>query len=169
MHARNFGDDLQTYTVKKTGTNKYKKSNVVIIPQMASSIIKDAVKRSKSGYLFENPRTGKPYGNIKRTWATALKFAKIEDFRFHDLRHTFGTYALLATRDLKGVQEAMNHSTIGQTSKYAHILNERKAEVMALTNSLISRMVVRNVAKIDSVVSKNSSGKGLRTNRGIPS
>lgn len=43
------------------------------------------------GYLFVNPNTGKPYTDIKKAWHTALKEAKIENFRFHDLRHTVGT------------------------------------------------------------------------------
>ena len=44
-----------------------------------------------SGYLFENPRTGKPIKDVKTAWRSALRDAGILDLRFHDLRRTLGT------------------------------------------------------------------------------
>lgn len=39
-------------------------------------------------YVFTNPQTGQPYNDIKISFHSLLKKAKIEDFRFHDFRHT---------------------------------------------------------------------------------
>jgi integrase len=104
-------------------------------------MIDERIKRSKSGYLFENPVTGNPFNGIKKAWSSILKDAGIEDFRFHDNRHTFGTYANLASNDLKGVSEVIGHSTVAQTSKYVHTASAKKVEIITLVNDLISAMI----------------------------
>lgn len=49
------------------------------------------------------PRSGpyvfggeKPYGAIKTAWLAAFRRAGIESCRFHDIRHTWATYAVLS-------------------------------------------------------------------------
>src|SRR5262245_7212766 len=52
-------------------------------------------------------------------WKRALAAAGIEDFRFHDLRHTFATRLLRATNNLELVQKALAHEDIATTVRYA--------------------------------------------------
>ena len=59
--------------------------------------------------------------NFRRRWHRAKMQAELTDFRFHDLRHTFGTWARKGGADLIGIKEAMNHSSIAMTMRYAHI------------------------------------------------
>ncbi len=61
---------------------------------------------------------------------TALKRAGIEDFRFHDLRHTFATWFLQKTGDLEALREILGHSTIEQTRKYVKYLDAHKRRAM---------------------------------------
>src|SRR5258707_6668112 len=42
-------------------------------------------------YVFVNRRTGKPLTDVKRGFRSACKDAGLEDFHFHDLRHTAAT------------------------------------------------------------------------------
>lgn len=53
-------------------------------------------------------------------WAKALKEARIEGFRFHDLRHTRGTRILRHTGNLANAQRALAHRSIKTTLRYAH-------------------------------------------------
>ncbi|MDT7531314.1 site-specific integrase [Sphingopyxis sp. SE2] len=67
--------------------------------------------------------TGKVFDttNYKRRWYAAVKAAQLEDFKFHDLRHTFGSWARKAGADLLAIREAMDHSNIAMTMRYAHV------------------------------------------------
>jgi integrase len=53
-------------------------------------------------------------------WKKALTAAGIEDFRFHDLRHTFATRLLRETGNLRLVQRGLMHADITTTVRYAH-------------------------------------------------
>jgi integrase len=54
----------------------------------------------------------------RKAWKAALQAAGITDFRFHDLRHTAGTRALHAHRNLKTVQRMLGHKNIATTLRY---------------------------------------------------
>jgi integrase len=43
-------------------------------------------------HVFYDPKTGKPYKNIKHSFQTALRRSKIKDFHFYYLRHTFASH-----------------------------------------------------------------------------
>ena len=72
----------------------------------------------------------------RKDWWRALEAAGIEDFRFHDLRHTAATRVLRASNNLKVVQEMLGHSDIGTTARYAHAMIE---DVRAAMESAQSR------------------------------
>jgi len=54
----------------------------------------------------------------RKQWSRALAEAKIQDFRYHDLRHSAGTRALRAYRNLKAVQRMLGHNDIKTTLRY---------------------------------------------------
>ncbi len=77
-------------------------------------------------YIFVNPKTGKPYDDIKRSFKTALKKAEIEDFTFHDLRHTFASHLVMNGVDLMTVKELLGHKEIKMTMRYSHLSPDHK-------------------------------------------
>lgn len=54
----------------------------------------------------------------------ATRTAFIDDFHFHDLRHTFATRMLRKTQNIKLVSRLLGHSEIDTTSRYAHVLDD---------------------------------------------
>ncbi|MGH9764927.1 MAG: tyrosine-type recombinase/integrase, partial [Blastocatellia bacterium] len=76
--------------------------------------------------LFLNPKTGLTMRDLKTAFNNACREAGIADFRFHDLRHTFGTRAADAGIPLTAIAAIMGHSTITTTMRYAHATDEAK-------------------------------------------
>jgi integrase len=70
-----------------------------------------------------------------RQWRKALERAGIEDYRFHDNRHTAATRNLRATGNLKGVQKLLGHTNIETTSRYAHALEDDVRAMLFATES----------------------------------
>ncbi|HYI43709.1 MAG TPA: site-specific integrase [Sphingomicrobium sp.] len=59
--------------------------------------------------------------NFRKRWDAALAAAELDDVRFHDTRHTFASWARMAGADLADIKEALGHSTVQMTMRYAHI------------------------------------------------
>jgi len=56
---------------------------------------------------------------LRRRFKATLARAGLHPLRFHDLRHTFGT-RMIATADIRRVQEWMGHAEVQTTMKYLH-------------------------------------------------
>lgn len=149
LHERQIDFDLSIITVKATGTMKYRKPKVVPVEPALLAMFARKLKQSNNGYVFENPKTGKPHGSVRNAFVSARKLAGIEDFRFHDLRHTFATYALMASRDIRAVQELLGHTDVRTTQRYAHVLSAQKSDVIAKTTNLITRLLDNNPDKAE--------------------
>jgi integrase len=67
-------------------------------------------------------------------WSTVLKEAKINDLRWHDLRHTFASRLVQAGVSLKLVQEACGHDSIVMTQRYAHLNQSVLHDAMSVLN-----------------------------------
>jgi integrase len=76
---------------------------------------------------------------LAQDWADAVKRAKIPDFRFHDLRHTFATRLLRQTGNLKLVSRLLGHTTIDTTARYAHVLDEDLEQALERFSPLSNR------------------------------
>ena len=110
-----------------------------------------ACKRSR-GQRRKGERYPFSKSGWRKDWARALEAASIEDFRFHDTRHTAATRTLRASKNLKAVQRMLGHSDITMTARYAHAL---KDDVLAAMEAAESR----NSPEVD-VVSGDNTLKG---------
>ena len=61
----------------------------------------------------------------------ACKAARIEDFHFHDLRHTFASHLIMGGVDLFAVKELLGHKQINETVRYSHLAPEHTAHAVA--------------------------------------
>ena len=89
---------------------------------------------SKSEYVFSE--NGNPYGDVKTGWWSALKKGKIEGFRFHDLRHTFGSRLGMAGVDIRTIQELMGHKDIKMTMRYSHPTPEHEKNAVKVLDGV---------------------------------
>lgn len=98
----------------------------------------EAAKATGWECLFTNPETGTRYKHLKRSFTTALSKAKIEDFRFHDLRHTFGTLTVDRGAPLAGVRDAMGHASLETTNRYARGIEAGKVRAVEAQEKVIA-------------------------------
>jgi integrase len=101
---------------KKDKGNLNKKFKTI---PMSDTLFQMLLNRSKvihiSGRVFPISSS-----SARHAFDEAVKSACLENFRFHDLRHTFATRLVQAGVNLYVVKELMGHESIKTTERYAH-------------------------------------------------
>ena len=116
--------DLDLENRKLTVVNaKNNESRVIPINQTLYEEFKTLLKVATGEYVFSR-RNAEPLKDIRTGFAVALKRAKIKDFRFHDLRHTFDSHLVMQGVNLRAVQQLMGHKDIKMTMRYPHLSPE---------------------------------------------
>jgi integrase len=87
-------------------------------------------------YVFTSDNECKPI-DIRTAWETALKKANIEDFRFHDLRHSAASYLAMNGASLAEIAEVLGHKTLQMVKRYAHLSEAHTASVVERMNNKI--------------------------------
>lgn len=67
--------------------------------------------------------------DFKKAWQNALKAAKLEDIRFHDLRHTAASNLVGNGRTLFEAGTLLGHSQSSTTMRYAHLAYHHTADM----------------------------------------
>lgn len=119
--------------IEKQENKGHKIIRIPISKKLLTEFNKIGIKHN--GFVFINPETQKPYNTIRKAWLSALKRANIQNFRFHDLRHTVATRLVEKNVDIRTVQEIMAHSSIATTQRYMHPTPKRKLEAVEVLNS----------------------------------
>lgn len=79
-----------------------------------------------SGLVFRSTN-GDKFDNVNSSWARVLRDAKIEKFRWHDMRHTFASRLVMANVDLTTIRDFLGHADYEMTLRYAHLAPSHKA------------------------------------------
>ena len=73
-------------------------------------------------FLFPPRLSGKgERQRLEGSFATILDLAGIQNFRFHDLRHTFASWYMMNGGDLYELAKILGHSNIRMTERYAKL------------------------------------------------
>ena len=75
--------------------------------------------------------------NIENAWRAALKRAEIEDFRFHDLRHSAASYLAMSGATPPEIAAVLGHRTLQMVARYAHLSQDHTSGVVAKMNARI--------------------------------
>ena len=75
---------------------------------------------------------------MRHSFETALRKSGIEDFRFHDLRHTFASNLVMEGVDLMTVKELMGHKTLEMTLRYSHLAPNHKMRAVNILDRILS-------------------------------
>ena len=68
--------------------------------------------------------------SIREAFESALRQAKIEDFRFHDLRHTAASYMAMSGATQGELMAILGHRSPSMTRRYAHYSQGHLSKVL---------------------------------------
>lgn len=71
----------------------------------------------------------------RKAWKEALRLAGIEDYRFHDNRHTAATRIVRASGNIKVAQMLLGHTDLSATTRYAHVNKDDVLNALILVES----------------------------------
>ena len=90
------------------------------------------VRRPDTKLLFPRADGQKPI-ELRSAWERAMREAQIEDFKFHDLRHSTASYLAMNGATLAEIAEVLGHKTLAMVKRYAHLSDQH-------THSVVDRM-----------------------------
>ena len=123
--------DFETNNITVEGsTSKSGQTRHIPMHKEVSDMLAKWKKQVSSDFVFPG-KGNKRLDNVNKSWAGLLKLAKIEGFRWHDLRHTFASKLVMNNKSLNTVRELLGHSDITMTLRYAHLASENKVAAIA--------------------------------------
>lgn len=89
-----------------------------------------------TGLVFPSQKEQKPQKpiDIRSVWETAIRNAKIADFKFHDLRHSAASYLAMSGASLVEIAEVLGHRTLSMVRRYSHLSEEHTSNVVSRMN-----------------------------------
>ena len=113
--------DFERGFIKAERTKSGKDRAIPMNSRVVNSLKMHRANEEHEEFVFWNVMTQKPILDIKRSYKTACRRAKIEGLRFHDLRHNFASSLVENGVDIVTVSELLGHSDINLTAKrYSH-------------------------------------------------
>ena len=76
------------------------------------------------------PRKNKAPFDIDHAWTLAKKRAALQDFKFHDLRHTAASYLAMSGAGLREIGDILGHKTLSMVQRYSHLTEDHKCDTV---------------------------------------
>ena len=92
------------------------------------------INNIESGYIFSKNKNDKLI-YLKGSFENVIKKIGIEDFRFHDLRHTCASYLAMNGASLLDIAEILGHKTLNMVKRYAHLTKKHTSAIINKTGS----------------------------------
>lgn len=120
-----------TYTQTKNGDIRTVKLHQKLVPLLTE--LRDNPPIATSEYIFPR-KDGKAPIIIRKRWNEVVKQAGIENFRFHDLRHTAASYLAMNGANLLDIAEILGHKTLSMVKRYSHLSMKHSFDVQTSMN-----------------------------------
>jgi len=124
--------DLQKKEIRVIQTKTDKPRTVDINSRLFELLMNLKGQGENDSCVFLNPKTGRPYGKLQKSFKTACEKAGIKNLRLHDLRHTFASRLIERGADIIRVKELLGHSTVRITERYLHSSREERKRAVEL-------------------------------------
>jgi len=130
LRYRQVDFDLKRITLDKT---KNGDTRVVSLAGKAFEVLKarSKVRNLKDDRVFPPTKHAEvqDYIDLRDSWEAALRAAGIENFHWHDLRHTAASYMAMSGRSMVEIAKVLGHRTLQMVARYSHMSPEHSAEI----------------------------------------
>ena len=134
--------DLARYRITLDQTKNGERRSVPLVG-LARAVISDHCKarRDDTALLFSSKsKPGVPV-DFGKPWTRAVETVALEDFRFHDLRHTCASYLAMSGATLAEISEILGHKTLAMVKRYAHLSDSHTTKVVERMNGTLFNAV----------------------------
>ncbi len=105
------------------------------ISQHIYDLLKEHKKSNKVNFKWVFPKhDGTQPIDLRWQWEQALENSGIEDFRFHDLRHTTASNLAKNGASLVEIGDILGHKSPSMTKRYSHLTKKHTAEILDRMN-----------------------------------
>ncbi|MGL5289938.1 MAG: tyrosine-type recombinase/integrase [Aeromonas sp.] len=113
---------------------------------LTTSLIAELMQWRETGevYLFRHPNhLNAPFSEFDHHWRCCLSESGIDNFRFHDLRHTSASIMAKDGASLLELADHLGHKTMAMVRRYAHLCTGHKVEKAESTFGDLTRRAAR--------------------------
>jgi integrase len=119
----------------KTGKKK------VVLNSAAIAILKGLTRAGSFVIVGNNPEKART--DLAKPWAAVKRTAALEDFKLHDLRHSFASVGTASGTGLPIVAKLLGHASIQMTERYSHL----DADPLRRASNRIAKRIAKGLDK----------------------
>ena len=134
------GADMGLLVMEKTKNGDARTSPLAEDAFTAVMALRDKAIKNNAGrvpasqLLFPSDTVENKPVEIRKAWETCRKRAELDDFRFHDLRHTAGSLLAMSGASTREIAEVLGHKTMAMAKRYSHLTQKHLGSVVATMN-----------------------------------
>jgi integrase len=127
--------ERKSITLYKTKNNEIR---VVPLVGLAGELFSshNKVRQIENPFVFAG-RDSSHANFPRKAWMTALRKVTIEDFTFHDCRHSAASELAMNGASLNEIAAVLGHKTLAMVQRYAHLSEQHTASVVERMNKAI--------------------------------
>ena len=134
------GADMGLLVMENTKNGDARTSPLAEDAFKAVMVLRDKAKQDNADrvpanqLLFPSDTVENKPVEIRKAWETCRKRAELDDFRFHDLRHTAGSLLAMSGASTREIAEVLGHKTMAMAKRYSHLTQKHLGSVVANMN-----------------------------------
>jgi len=127
----NFEKGLMTFTQTKNDELRS-----VPLENLAHELLLEhsKIKKIDSDLVFPSKKNPAVSYDFRNPWKKALVVAEVEDFRWHDLRHSCASFLAINGVPMRSIAEILGHKTLSMVQRYTHLSTEHLKEAVSDMN-----------------------------------
>lgn len=132
LHWEDVDFDRKSIALVMRGKRKSHTRHIPLNKEAYQVLVDWRRMRPEADKLVFPSKNGDKLNNIQTSWENLRKEAKINNFRWHDMRHHFASRLVMKGVPLNTVRELLGHTNLEMTLRYAHLAPEQKERAVAV-------------------------------------